>query len=1102
MADKLAGITEGAKLHAIYQADGEYYPAVVVSVSSAKKRANKPVRVSYVGYDEEAWVSVDALKSKTLGLKASPPLNKLAPAPKAIAAKAKGKAKAKAKAKDEKVPDFSELSNGLKLQAKAEDDGKYYIAEVVAISSKKQQVKIHWVGYTKASDEWVTADRIRSKYLKWINPQAVAKAKAQSDKMNSAFVFIKPHAVTDKVKELAKAGLEAHGIKILKQGSIKGETIDKKKLIDQHYYAIASKATILKPDQLNVPEDKFQGKFGLSWKDALASGKVFNAMDGCEKLGIDADGLDAEWAKAKKADKLVKFGGGFYCGLIEIAGKDPLYIFNGFFMSMRSKFTKPGTEIYYYSVEWDPAKLSWADFRGKVLGPTDPAEAPADSLRGQILAKWQDLGLEECPNVGDNGMHASASPFEAFAERTNWMGIPVAQDRFATRMLASRVPLGVLKAWSVDPQVKVVEGKNGSIFDALEDMDADACLAKCVELAKLNKPPAKNAAFVFIKPHAVTDKVKELAKAGLESHGIKILKSGSIKAETIDKKKLIDQHYYAIASKATILKPDQLNVPEDKFQAQFGLSWKDALASGKVFNAMDGCAKLGIDADGLDAEWAKAKAAKKLVKFGGGFYCGLIDVAGKDPVYIFNGFFMSMRSKFTQPGTEIFYYSVEWDPAKLSWADFRSKVLGPTDPAEAPADSLRGQILAKWQELGLTASPNVGDNGMHASASPFEAFAERNNWLGIPVAKDKFGRAMLSERIPVGAIKGWSVDPQMTVEEGKTGSTFDSMEDMDSDACLAKCVELARLNRPAAKNAAFVFIKPHAVTDKVKALAKAGLEEQGIKILKEGIIKAEVIDKKKLIDQHYYAIASKATILKPDQLNVPEDKFQAQFGLSWKDALASGKVFNAMDGCAKLGIDADGLDKEWAKAKAAKKLVKFGGGFYCGLVEVEGKDPLYIFNGFFMAMRSKFTQLGTSIYYYSVEWDPAKLSWADFRGKVLGPTDPAEAPKESLRGQILAKWEELGLKECPNVGDNGMHASASPFEGLAERNNWLGLPIGKDRFGRQTLGEGVPMDTIKAWSVDPQVTVEEGKKGSIFDALEDLDADPCLAKLAAFSKLN
>jgi len=347
------------------------------------------------------------------------------------------------------------------------------------------------------------------------------------------------------------------------------------------------------------------------------------------------------------------------------------------------------------------------------------------------------------------------------------------------------------------------------------------------------------------------------------------------------------------------------------------------------------------------------------------------------------------------------------------------------------------------------------------------------------------------------------VDPQIKVEGEKQGSVFDALEDMDADACLAKCVELAKLNKPAAKNSAFVFIKPHAVTDKVKELAKAGLEKHGLKILKEGSIKAEVIDKKKLIDQHYYAIASKATILKPDQLNVPEDKFQAQFGLTWKDALASGKVFNAMDGCAKLGIDADQMDAEWAKTKAAKKLVKFGGGFYCGLVEVAGKDPLYIFNGFFMAMRSKFTQPGTSIYYYSVQWDPSALSWADFRGKVLGPTDPAEAPKDSLRGEILEKWEALGLKEVPNVGDNGMHASASPFEALAEKNNWLRIPIAKDAFGREVLNEaGVAMDTVKEWSVDPQVTIEEGKKGSIFDALEDLDADPCLAKLAALSKLN
>lgn len=56
---------------------------------------------------------------------------------------------------------------------------------------------------------------------------------------------------------------------------------------------------------------------------------------------------------------------------------------------------------------------------------------------------------------------------------------------------------------------------------------------------------------------------------------------------------------------------------------------------------------------------------------------------------------------------------------------------------------------------------------------------------------------------------------------------------------------------------------------------------------------------------------------------------------------------------------------------------------------------------------------------------------------VLGPTDPTAAPEGSLRNMILKDWEALGLAYEPNTGDNCVHASASPFEGLAERMNWL-----------------------------------------------------------------
>ena len=183
-------------------------------------------------------------------------------------------------------------------------------------------------------------------------------------------------------------------------------------------------------------------------------------------------------------------------------------------------------------------------------------------------------------------------------------------------------------------------------------------------------------------------------------------------------------------------------------------------------------------------------------------------------------------------------------------------------------------------------------------------------------------------------------------------------------------------------------------------------------------------------------------------------------------------------------------------------MCRFGGGFYCGLIECNGQS-VYVFNGFFMSMRSKFTAPGVSIHYYVVEWDNTKQSWADFRGKVMGPTDPADAPKDSLRGMTLSNWETLGLSAVPNVGDNGIHASASPFEALAERANWLGADIEADSFGAALIASGVSVDTIKTWSVDPQVVIDSsGKKGSLFDAVEDTDSVECLAKLVYINAIN
>ena len=50
---------------------------------------------------------------------------------------------------------------------------------------------------------------------------------------------------------------------------------------------------------------------------STAASKVFNALDGCKKMGLTGDEMDKTWAKTKKAGQLVKFGGGFYAGLVD-----------------------------------------------------------------------------------------------------------------------------------------------------------------------------------------------------------------------------------------------------------------------------------------------------------------------------------------------------------------------------------------------------------------------------------------------------------------------------------------------------------------------------------------------------------------------------------------------------------------------------------------------------------------------------------------------------------------------------------------------------------------------------------------------------------------
>jgi nucleoside diphosphate kinase len=693
-----------------------------------------------------------------------------------------------------------------------------------------------------------------------------------------------------------------------------------------------------------------------------------------------------------------------------------IFVINGFYAAMRQVYTDADAKLHWFDVEWSSSDSSWEDFRGVILGATDPTTAAQGSLRREIFEQWQALGLSEEPNVGLNGVHASASPFEGLAERLNWLGADLKTDSFGSALLAAGLSEETIRAWSKDPQVDLKEGGKGSLFDQVEDQSVETCLTTLQSLAGAEaKAPVglKNRAFVFIKPHAVNADVISLVKAKFAAVNITVLAEGDLTGPVIDQKKYIDNHYLSIATKASLNKPSALNPPAAglaTFEKTFGMTWADVQAQGRMFNAVDACALLGVDGNQLDTLWAAAKKSKKLAKLSGGFYCGRLPGLGfsqavvctatpsaedakalseqfgtelvftkadyarisdftdaemdtlwtasasknsvaeksscsatKFPAYaskwLLNGFYAGMRSKFTDADAKIHWYVVEWSTASSTWENFRGSILGATDPATAEEGSLRRQIFDDWKNLGLASEPNVGDNGVHASASPFEALAEELNWLQRKVSQQPFGAALLAGGLTEAQVLDWSKDPQVDLKAGGKGSLFDQVEDQSVDDCLATLQSLAGVEAKAQDglvNRAFVFIKPHANTPAVVAAVNAKFAASGFTVLADGELTGPVIDEKKYIDNHYLSIATKASLNKPAALNPPAagvTKFEAEFGLSWKTALSVNVLFNAVDGATALAMTGDEVDAAWAICKKQKHLVKLSGGFYAGRIE-------------------------------------------------------------------------------------------------------------------------------------------------------------------------
>eukprot|EP00929_Paragymnodinium_shiwhaense_P113635 TRINITY_DN81924_c0_g1_i1.p1 TRINITY_DN81924_c0_g1~~TRINITY_DN81924_c0_g1_i1.p1 ORF type:complete len:1781 (+),score=505.68 TRINITY_DN81924_c0_g1_i1:112-5454(+) len=289
-------------------------------------------------------------------------------------------------------------------------------------------------------------------------------------------------------------------------------------------------------------------------------------------------------------------------------------------------------------------------------------------------------------------------------------------------------------------------------------------------------------------------------------------------------------------------------------------------------------------------------------------------------------------------------------------------------------------------------------------------------------------------------------------------------------------------------NQAIVFVKPHAQNQETDRFVQSYLTAHKVAVLKKGTMPQRELVSTGFFEKQYFQIWEYAQA-DPSALQVSpagQERFRQAFGESWTDALARGGVCNAVNAPAKLSLSEAEIEAQWAKGNRvdlAPSLV---------VAKIEGKGAsAIVVNGYAPNMKSNFVKAGQSLTWFAVEFSPSNVTWAHFRQQLLGSTDPSQAPKDSIRGQMYEHWEALGLREQPGLQNNCVHASAGPIEALRERLLLTEGNILEETTSRLLLSSGIPVDTVRDWLRNPEVfgwkVGHEMRSGPVFDCTNAVD---------------
>lgn len=308
---------------------------------------------------------------------------------------------------------------------------------------------------------------------------------------------------------------------------------------------------------------------------------------------------------------------------------------------------------------------------------------------------------------------------------------------------------------------------------------------------------------------------------------------------------------------------------------------------------------------------------------------------------------------------------------------------------------------------------------------------------------------------------------------------------------------------PDGRNEGMLFFKPEVPLlggAKLAPLFKmidALCTKYDVEILNIGCLGYDYLGKTGIINEHYGVIGNLAAngmkALTPELQQKVRDNFPG---------IADDRIFGALQFLqANPSITAEQLGAEWETHNTARTK-KLAPGTHSQQMNFAGSGDCVVFVGFFPLMAAHFTATGRSIIAMPVR---SKTNWEVLRNTMIGDTDPQNAVAGSFRGDLLQNKAALDMP-IVNKGQNGIHMSAGPLEGMVElirftsdRASGQTLATDVTNFGAAYLAAGGSKADLQTLQTNPLLNVN-GKTISAFDVTEHVDMAPAIATLQSALK--